>query len=59
MKTRIIENDMSEHLQEEFLDVCYAGERLVIRNKEGAAVALVPMEDLEVLEEIEKAVQFT
>jgi|JI102314A2RNA_FD_contig_31_4453345_length_534_multi_1_in_0_out_0_1 hypothetical protein len=39
---------------EEFLkEVYFSGERIVLEGKEGVKAALVPLEDLEILEEID------
>jgi len=44
----------SEHqLEQLVLEAWYAGERFAIKNKHGFLAAIVPMEDLAVLEEID------
>ncbi|MBI3260743.1 MAG: hypothetical protein HYZ54_14890 [Ignavibacteriae bacterium] len=35
------------------LEACYSGERIVLTGKDGCEAALVPVEDLEVLEALE------
>lgn len=41
-------------VQELIVSACYSGERAVIKEKNGATAALVPIEDLEILEEMEE-----
>ncbi|NNM43644.1 MAG: hypothetical protein HKM07_04815 [Chlamydiae bacterium] len=50
-----IECDDSE-VQELMVSAWYSGERIVLKGRDGVLAALVPVEDLEVLEEMEEEV---
>ena len=41
-------------MEELLVAACYNGERFVVRGQDGIAAAIVPLEDLEVLENLEK-----
>ncbi|MCB1075388.1 MAG: hypothetical protein KDK59_07620 [Simkania sp.] len=50
----ILEDSNWEEEVETFLRKAYfSGERMILRGKEGVSAALVPLEDLEILEEID------
>ena len=44
----------TEELENVVLESWYSGERFIVRNQSGFLAAIVPLEDLAVLEEIEK-----
>lgn len=54
-KTEILNDSFQiyEQLERLLQAACYSGERIVVRGSDGALAALVPLEDLEVLETIE------
>ncbi len=41
-------------MEELLVAACYNGERFVVRGQDGVAAAIVPLEDLEVLENLDK-----
>ena len=53
IEQHIIECDDSE-VQELMVSAWYSGERIVLKGRDGVLAALVPVEDLEVLEEMEE-----
>lgn len=44
----------SQDLERMFLEASYSGERFVIQQKDGIAVGIVPIEDVQILEELEE-----
>ncbi len=53
MTVRIVLENKEENLEKFLVEACYSGERFIVKGEEGFLAAIVPMEDLEVLEEIE------
>jgi len=49
MKTTIVKGELSKLLKQAY----YEGERQLLKTQEGEQAALVPIEDLQLLEEIE------
>ena len=54
MGAQVVKTQDAEKLKQWITEACCAGERFIIRGKDGLSAALVPVEDLEILEEIEK-----
>ncbi len=52
MKVKVVTQD-AEKLKQAVTQACYSGERFIIRGEDGLAAAIVPVEDLEVLGQIE------
>ena len=48
--TSVLLNTWKGEIEKLLLEACYSGERFILRRKDGTEVALVPMEDLQVLE---------
>ena len=53
MKTKVVRGFQKENLEKCLHEAWYAGERFIVKGKEGDLAAIVPMEDLAVLEQIE------
>jgi hypothetical protein len=58
MNTIKLMDSKKEKLEKVLAEAYYSGERFVIKGKEGSLAAIVPMEDLAVLEEIDKRKSF-
>ena len=52
MKVKVVSQD-AEKLKQAITQACYSGERFIIKGKDGLAAAIVPIEDLEILGQIE------
>ncbi|MCB9092681.1 MAG: hypothetical protein AB7H48_01495 [Parachlamydiales bacterium] len=48
-----LEKNWEGKLEQYLKEACFSGERIILEGEEGIKAALVPIEDLEVLEEIE------
>lgn len=53
MQRQVIQHQNEGNLREIFLESCYSGERFVLVGSDGVAVGIVPVEDLEMLEEMD------
>jgi hypothetical protein len=54
MHAAVLEKDWGGEAERLLSDTYYSGTRIVLTGKEGTQVAIVPLEDLGVLEELEK-----
>ncbi len=57
MKVKIVTQD-AEKLKKAVIQACYSGERFIVKGKDGLAAAIVPVEDLEVLGQIEVGIAY-
>ena len=51
--TRISRNVDSKELEKILLEASYSGERYLLQRPDGVSIAIVPIEDLQVLEEVD------
>ncbi len=54
MTVKLVNENDKESLEKFLAEACYSGERFAIKGKDGFLAAIVPIEDLAILEEIEK-----
>ena len=54
MKTKVVRENQEENLESWLFEAWYSGERFIVDRGEGISAAIVPIEDLEVLEQIEQ-----
>lgn len=52
---RKTKNNWEGHVKNYLKEAYFSGERIILEGEKGVKAALVPMEDLEVLEEIERS----
>ncbi|MCB1082688.1 MAG: hypothetical protein KDK61_00105 [Simkania sp.] len=53
MHITVEENDWEGKVEDFLKEAYFSGERIILKGKKGVEAALVPVEDLEVLEEID------
>ena len=53
-KRKKAQNNWEGCLEDYLKEACFSGERIILEGVDGTQAALVPMEDLEVLEEIDR-----
>lgn len=53
MYLHVVVNNNCDQTKKLLIDACYSGDRFVVEGEDGVLAAIVPLEDLEILERIE------
>lgn len=54
MSIQIKKKSDLQELEKMFLAASYSGERFIVQRKDGVSIGIVPLEDIEILESLER-----